>query len=217
MKILSWFTKRGSEASKNLEVIRGEQEEIRVGLAKTQRQIAARLEQVLHASEKQLVSMVERIRRWSGQHKDLSELEGEQIVLQRLLDRMELVQADTSALLREWRDWMRALRQGMVTDIERAELLRSELRVRGVIMDEEVRVTPNTSQVVSESITQTDLLSEWDQYIGERLPASAAFWQKRVEEAQAEGVHEEVMHGLVTRMRHAHGQAKAWKRMQAGG
>jgi hypothetical protein len=64
------------------------------------------------------------------------------------------MQTTTSELLREWRDWSRALRQGIATDLERAELIRSELRVRGVLLEEDMGGGSLANQVVGQEVRQ---------------------------------------------------------------
>ncbi len=192
-----------------------EAEERRLALAAEQRQLAARLETIIRRTDKQLLSMVERIRRFDGAQTEERVLVLEQATLQRLLERCELMQTDTSELLREWRDWMRGLRQeGVIADRERAELVRSELCVRGVIMDERI---PPVSQAETDTVSELryDPFEEWDQYLGECLEADAAFWHTRTEESQRKGEHGSIVYKNVQRMRQAHGQAKTWRRMQS--
>lgn len=217
MRLLSWI--RGKSSPTTLGVPAYKVEERRAALASAQRTLAGRMEGVMREAEKQLLSMVGRIRRFDGNAIEERELEAEQMILGRLVERCAIVQTPTTELLREWRDWLRAVRQEVVTDLERAELVRSELWVRGVITDE--RMQKETGVTAQRNVFQQekkieDAFGEWDQYLGERLPGSAIFWQKRVEELGERGETEEVMQRAVKRMREAHGHAKIWKRMQEG-
>lgn len=216
MRLFSWI--KGKSSPPTVGVPAYKVEERRVALASAQRALAGRMEGVMREAEKQLLSMVDRIRRFDGNAVEERELEMEQMILGRLVERCAIVQTPTTELLREWRDWLRAVRQEVVTDLERAELVRSELWVRGVIADERMEkeggaASSNTSNKQEKT---EDVFAEWDQYLGERLPGSALFWQKRVEELGERGETEEVMQRAVKRMREAHGHAKIWKRMQEG-
>ncbi|MBP6945151.1 hypothetical protein KBD61_02505 [Patescibacteria group bacterium] len=217
MRLFSWIKGKSSPTTAGVPAYK--LEERRAALASAQRALVGRMEGVMREAEKQLISMVERIRRFDGNAIEERELEMEQMILGRLVERCAIVQTPTTELLREWRDWLRAVRQEVVTDLERAELVRSELWVRGVITDERMEKekgmdaqinTPNKRK------EREDAFGEWDQYLGERLPGSAMFWQKRVEELGERGETEEAMQRAVKRMREAHGHAKIWKRMQEG-
>lgn len=217
MRLLSWI--KGKSSPTTLGVPAYKVEERRAALASAQRALAGRMEGVMREAEKQLLSMVGRIRRFDGNAIEERELEAEQMILGRLVERCAIVQTPTTELLREWRDWLRAVRQEVVTDLERAELVRSELWVRGVITDERMqKETGATAQAAmfKQEKKIEDAFGEWDQYLGERLPGSAMFWQKRVEELGERGETEEIMQKAVKRMREAHGHAKIWKRMQEG-
>lgn len=215
MSLFSWVQHVRARASKS-STFSSHIEERRLKLAAEQRQLAVRLETVLQRTQKQLFAMVERIRYFNGVQAEERTLMLEQAALQRWLERSELVQTDTSELLREWRDWMRAMRQGVVTDQERAELVRSELRVRGVITDEHVSFSVTQSRPTEETARPClqDLFGEWDQYMGEHLEGSAVFWRERVEELQRKEANDLIVCGYVKRMREAQGHAKAWRRMQ---
>lgn len=220
MKLFGWITKKNTHASaKSRGVLSREATEMRESLARRQRGLAERVESALHTVDKQLASMADRIRHFGGARSEALSLEAEQRAWERFLERVEVAEMDTAGLLREWRDWTRGLRSGWKAssvDIEqrmRVEMVRSELCVRGVI-DEE-----SAGEVLQSESSQkkgADSLPEWDQYLGERLPATAKFWEARAEEAQNGHDHEAVTHALVKRMRKAHGQAKTWHRMQHG-
>jgi hypothetical protein len=214
MRWITWFQKQISLGTAS----HGEARRVR--LAGTQRQLSQRVERVLHQTERHLLSIAERIRRSDGSRAEEHELELEQQSLERWLDRCEIMQTTTSELLREWRDWSRALRQGIATDLERAELIRSELRVRGVLLEEDMGGGSLANQVVGQEVRQgeaePDLFEEWDQYLGETLPLTARFWQARVQTAQEKGASERALHIEVKRMREAHGHANVWKKMQQG-
>lgn len=216
MRLFSWI--KGKSSPTNVGVPAYKVEERRVALASAQRALAGRMERVMREAEKQLISMVDRIRRFDGNAIEERELEMEQMILGRLVERCTIIQTPTTELLREWRDWLRAMRQGVVTDLERAELIRSELWVRGLIEDERVEKEGGSSMAETRVLKQQneagDAFGEWDQYLGERLIGSATFWQKRVEELGERGEAHEVMQRTVKRMREAHGHAKIWKRMQ---
>ncbi len=218
MRLFSWIKGKSSPTTVGVSAYR--LEERRAALASAQRALAGRMEGVMREAEKQLLSMVERIRRFEGNTVEERELGMEQVILGRLVERCAIVQTPTTELLREWRDWLRAVRQEVVTDLERAELVRSELWVRGVIMDERMEKGAGSEEakmtVLKKQQDIQDAFGEWDQYLGERLPGSATFWQKRVEELGERGETEEVMQRAVKRMREAHGHAKIWKRMQEG-
>lgn len=219
MKLFGWITNKGTHASaKSRGVLSREMVEVRESLARTQRGLAERVEGALHHADKRLAAIAERIRRFQGARSEALSLEAEQRALGRLLERVEVAEMDTAELLREWRDWMRGVRGGVsLMDGEqrmRVEMVRSELCVRGVIDEERVEVRASVD--LSTSGEPQDSLSEWDQYLGERLPATARFWEARAEEAQSGHAHEMVTHDLVKRMRKAHGQARAWHRMQHG-
>lgn len=218
MRLFSWI--KGKTSSTNVGVPAYKVEARRAALASAQRALAQRMEEVMRQAEKQLLSMVDRIRRFDGSAVEERELEMEQMILGRLVERCTIVQTPTTELLREWRDWLRAVRQEVVTDVERAELVRSELWVRGVIMDERVEngagSTEAKTNVLNKQQEMEDAFGEWDQYLGERLPQSAVFWQKRVEELGERGETHEMMQRAVKRMREAHGHAKIWKKMQEG-
>lgn len=188
-----------------------EHDELRVQFVQHQRALTTKWEKRERALQKRLAGMVERIRGWQGSVQEATRLEAEQRHIEQLLERLEISDADTVELLREWRDWMRALRRGLGYDAARVELVGSELRLRGVIAQDEIAEARKDSR---DGDKDRDAFLEWDEQIGARLPETSAFWQGRVEELQSEGAHEVVLHGFVKHMKQAHGQAHAWRRMQ---
>ena len=167
-----------------------------------QRELAKAWEKREGSLQKKLAGMVERIRHWHGSLEEATFLEAEQRQLRHLLARLEVSDMDTAELLREWRDWMRALRQGLGYDAERVEFVGSELRLRGVIEKEEhgQNHADDAAKTKQGDDGSEDVFSEWDQYLGERLPATSTFWEQRAAEVMANGAHPKVVHGFVKRM-----------------
>lgn len=213
MRFFDWVRKNtGHKGSTHPRLGESEREEARARFGLRQREFVQRLQECLRQTEKRAFSLAERIRDWQGERGEWLSLEAEQERLRRIIERVELAQRDTAELLHEWRDWLRALRQGREVDEQRLELLRSELRGRGALSETEVpSLVSRDSRGTDE---REDAFSEWDQHVGALLPATANFWGKRLEEAQNEGCHPVVVHGLVARMRKAQGHAKIWRRMQ---
>jgi hypothetical protein len=183
-----------------------------------QRELAKAWEKREGSLQKRLAGIVGRIRHWQGSLEEATFLEAEQRQVRRLLERLEVSDMDTVELLREWRDWMRAFRQGLGHDPERVELVGSELRLRGVIEKEEYIPLPSEEgpRDGEGKRDSKDSFSEWDQYLGERLPATSAFWERRAAEVEANGTHPKVVHGFVKQMKQAQGHANTWRRMQRG-
>jgi len=133
-----------------------------------------------------------------------------------------VAEMDTAELLSEWRDWVRRKRQVLgaeppfdVEEAQRSEMVDSELRIRGVLHEDEMLVTLHSSTDSSEQ-KPVDSFPERDQYLGGCLPSTAQFWETRVEKAREHDAHPVIMHALVSHMKQAHGAANIWRRMQRG-
>lgn len=223
MKLFAWIgKKRGEKPAKRGGGVSREAEAARLMLAARQREMAERVERLSQRMEKGLASLALRIRRSRMARSEVLALEAEQRALLRLLDRVEVAEMDTADLLHEWRDWMRSMRvldqavqSGDAAERERIEMVRSELRVRGVVDEQDGAGRGRSADGGGLGANPMgDSLPEWDQYLGERLPVTARFWEGRMKEAQEGGAHEAVIHDLAKRMRKAHGHAKAWQKMQ---
>lgn len=220
MRLVQWIQHEIKKNASSLKVggVLRERDEERVRFVQTQRELAKAWEKREGSLQKKLAGIVARIRNWQGSLEEVTFLEAEQRQMRRLLERLEVSDMDTVELLREWRDWMRAFRQGLGHDVERVELVGSELRLRGVI-EQEAHIPLPTEQGPrggEERHDAQDSFSEWDQYLGERLPATSAFWERRAAEVEADGAHPKVVHGFVKQMKQAQGQANTWRRMQRG-
>ena len=191
-------------------MVGGEREQKREMLENTRRELADYMEELMRRNERRLVTMRQAIREWDGTTAHLQKIDIEQMAFTRMLQRVEVAQVNTSDLLREWRDWMRALRQGTSEPSERVEMVCSELRLRGVLDQNEERITIPSAEIPRPCLEEA--FAEWDQYLGHRLPATVLFWRQRM--AGIDSVEDtEAIRSFVTRARLVEGHGKIWKKL----
>lgn len=173
---------------------KGTSEEVVVArkrLAEEQRQLSESLERTLAAYDERVASLANRIRSLDDASlaREMALIRDAQIVLRRILRRLDIAERPTRELMDEWHDWETV---GQISNGAphpekpvRQELLRSELTLRGIDLP---RRAPETQEPVQEpSRPAAEVLPEERGYAEPAVMDDLPEWDEMLEATSAGG------------------------------
>jgi hypothetical protein len=168
---------------------RRDPEAARVLLAREQRELADELERTFLAYEARLEALSRRVRSMEPAtvRREMGILREAQDELRRVIRRASIAERQTRELQREWGEWKRLnVHSGLLEShaLERLEMLRSELALRGVHLDaldpkQESQELPEARKIAEAmpativdtvEATEPDHLEEWDAILDQLSP-----------------------------------------------
>ena len=196
-------------------------------LVREQKQIAQELDEAFQSYDGRLAKLAKEIYAFDdGAILDTwDNLREEQGALLRVIRRLAVAELDSRSLLNEWNEW-RIQEESQLTSsqLERKEMLRSEIVIRGERLPEETCQDHAASDVHAESLIPTSTVSghliaiersepdgfeEWDSVFTNGTDDTTGFWEQELRTAlAAEAFDAKSVYPIVERLRDAHAKQR---------